>query len=252
MKIVIIEDEHLTAEDLAAALVEIDPEIEIVAQLESVVESVEYFEQNEAPDLIFSDIQLSDGLSLELFKKVDISTPVIFCTAFDEYAIQAFKANGIDYIMKPFSRTMVADALNRFRNLKNSFSTPQFSYEVIMKALNNRENSGSASVLVYYKDQILPIRMQDVALFYIQNELTHLTTFKGENYFIENNLDQLDHQTSCDFYRVNRQYLVNRQAIKSASKFFGRKLILSLHVEHKDSVVVSKAKSSAFLKWLAG
>ena len=112
MKVVIIEDEPLTAEDLSSALLEVDSSIQVVAMLESVLESVSYFTENEVPDLIFSDIQLSDGLSFEVFKKVKIDAPVIFCTAFDEYAIQAFKANGIDYIMKPFSRQTVADALN--------------------------------------------------------------------------------------------------------------------------------------------
>lgn len=252
MKIIIIEDEPLTAEDLAGALIEIDPKIKVMAQLESVLESVKYFQENEQPDLIFSDIQLSDGLSFELFRKVNITTPVIFCTAYDEYAIQAFKANGIDYIMKPFSRKNVADALDRFRMLKSSLTQRGLPYEAVMHLFNRRENFSQASVLVYYKDQILPVRFQDVALFYIHNEVTHLTTFKGENYLVEHNLDLLDQMTDDAFFRANRQCLVNRQAVKSASRFFGRKLVLSLSVLHRESIVVSKAKVPAFLSWLSG
>lgn len=252
MKIVIIEDEPLTSEDLASALQELDPSVEIVAQLESVLESVAYFKENEQPDLIFSDIQLSDGLSFELFKKVPIKTPVIFCTAFDEYAIQAFKANGIDYIMKPFSRATIREALSRFDELKSNFVSKNLSYDSILDELSRRSKPQQASVLVYFKDQILPVKMQDIALFYIHNEVTHLSTFKGEDYFVDNNLDKLEQVTGSEFYRINRQYLVNRQAIKSASRFFGRKLIVSITVPHKESIIVSKAKVSSFLSWLAG
>lgn len=252
MKVVIIEDEPLTAEDLASTLSDVDPLVKVVAQLESVVEAVCYFDEHDLPDLIFSDIQLSDGLSFEIFKKVNISTPVIFCTAYDEYAIQAFKANGIDYIMKPFSKNTVAAALTRFQALKTSFSKSSLPYEAIMDVFNRRESSVQASVLVYYKDQILPIRFQDIALFFIQNEVTHLTTFKGENYFVDHNLDQLDQITDSNFFRANRQALINRRAVKSASRFFGRKLVLSLSIPHKESVVVSKAKVSLFLSWLSG
>lgn len=253
MKVVIIEDEPLTAEDLASALQEMDASIQVVAQLESVLESVKYFEENEAPDLIFSDIQLSDGLSFELFKKVKIASPVIFCTAYDEYAIQAFRSNGIDYIMKPFSRQTVADALHKYDELKSRFSArPALSYETILDLLGKKEKSTQASVLVYYKDQILPVKMQDVAMFYIHNEMTHLKTFKGQDYVLDDNLDKLDQVTGTEFYRINRQHLVNRQAIKSASRFFARKLIVSLHVEYKESIIVSKAKVSSFLEWLEG
>ena len=253
MKVVIIEDEPLTAEDLSSAILEVDASIEVVAMLESVVESVKYFEKNEAPDLIFSDIQLSDGLSFEVFKKVKIATPVIFCTAYDECAIQAFKANGIDYIMKPFSRQAVAEALQKFEELKNRFaSTPQLSYDSILDLLGKREKSTQASVLVYYKDEIFPVKMHDVAMFYIHNEVTHLKTLKGEDYLLDDNLDKLDQVTGSEFYRINRQYLVNRQAIRSASRFFARKLIVSLSINHKELIIVSKAKVTSFLSWLEG
>ncbi|MBT30342.1 MAG: DNA-binding response regulator [Thalassobius sp.] len=251
MKIVIIEDEPLTAEDLINAILEVDASIQIVAQLESVLESVAYFQNNKMPDLIFSDIQLSDGLSLEVFKKVNISVPVIFCTAYDEYAIQAFKANGIDYIMKPFSRKSVADALSRFQMLKTNFSQNSLPYQDVMNALSRKEST-TASVLVYQKDQIIPISIKDIALFYIDNELTHLITFKNESYIIENNLDRLDQITGSNFYRINRQYLVNREAIKSASRFFGRKLVVSLLIPYKETILVSKAKVTSFLNWLSG
>ncbi len=249
----IIEDEPLTAEDLSSALLEVDSSIQVVAMLESVLESVSYFTENEVPDLIFSDIQLSDGLSFEVFKKVKIDAPVIFCTAFDEYAIQAFKANGIDYIMKPFSRQTVADALKKYDELKSRFSAePKLSYDSILDLLGKKEKSTQASVLVYYKDQILPVKMHDVAMFYIHNEVTHLKTLKGEDYLLDDNLDKLDQVTGNEFYRINRQYLVNRRAIKSASRFFARKLMVSLTTDHKESIIVSKAKATSFLSWLEG
>src|SRR5699024_12622933 len=122
MDIVIIEDEPLTAEDLADTISKVDDRSQVVACLESIKESVDYFNNNDSPDLIFSDIQLSDGLCFELFSQLDITIPVIFCTAYNEYAIQAFKANGIDYIVKPFTAEMVSEALGRYHNLKHTLS----------------------------------------------------------------------------------------------------------------------------------
>ena len=141
----------------------------------------------------------------------------------------------------------------KFEELKNRFaSTPQLSYDSILDLLGKREKSTQASVLVYYKDEIFPVKMHDVAMFYIHNEVTHLKTLKGEDYLLDYNLDKLDQVTGSEFYRINRQYLVNRQAIRSASRFFARKLIVSLSINHKELIIVSKAKVTSFLSWLEG
>ncbi len=172
MKIAIIEDEKLTAEDLAETIFKVDANAQIVASLYSVKEAILYFSKNEKPDLIFSDIQLGDGLSFEIFKAVPVSTPVIFCTAYDEYALTAFKANGIDYILKPFTKKTIAEALNRYKELKDNFSRSIPGYEIISGLFENRKSQQDASVLVYIRDKILPIKINDIALFYIENKIS--------------------------------------------------------------------------------
>jgi len=252
MNIVIIEDEPLTAEELADTILEVDDRAQVAARLGSIKESIDYFSNNDHPDLIFSDIQLSDGLCFELFQKMDITVPVIFCTAYNEYAIQAFKANGIDYIVKPFTQKTVAEALKGYQTFKDSFSMnpDPIPYDALMDILAKKNDRQPTSLLVNHKDQILPVKVQDVALFFIENSMTRLLTFERDPYFIDKSLDELDDLTDSGFFRANRQHLVNREAIKSASRKFNRKLAVKLSIPYKHSLTVSKEKASTFLDWL--
>ncbi len=254
MKIAIIEDEKLTADDLAETILKVEPNAQIVTVLASVKEAVNYFQKNEKPDLIFSDIQLGDGLSFEIFKAVTVSTPVIFCTAYDEYALNAFKANGIDYILKPFTKKIIADALGKFQELRNTLSRTAINYETISELFGNRNNKQDASVLVYIKDKIIPVKTNDIAIFYIQNEITHLITFNQKIYTVNKTLDELETITGTIFYRANRQYLINRKAIQDASQYFHRKLLvnLSFSFTSEEPITVSKVKATDFLNWLSG
>lgn len=252
MKIAIIEDEPLTAEDLTETILKVDPNAIITTCLSSVKEAVSYFQKNEKPDLIFSDIQLGDGLSFEIFNSLSISTPVIFCTAYDEYALNAFKANGIDYILKPFTKKIIADALTKYRELKNNFSQIATSYETILELFENRKNQQPTSVLVYIKDKIIPIKLSDIALFYIENEITHLMTFSQKIHSINKTLEELETITGQSFFRANRQYLINHKAIKDASQYFHRKLTVNLSIPFAERITVSKVKASDFLNWLSG
>ncbi len=252
MKIAIIEDEQLTAEDLSETILKVEPTARVTCSLRSVKEAVSYFQKNEIPDLIFSDIQLGDGLSFEIFKTLSISVPVIFCTAYDEYALNAFKANGIDYILKPFTKKTIADALSRYKELKNNFSRTATSYETILELFENRKNQQFISVLVYIKDKIFPIKLNDIALFYIENEITHLITFNNKTHSINKTLEELEKITGSNFYRANRQYLINRKVIKDASQYFHRKLIVNLSIPFNEQITVSKVKVTDFLNWLSG
>lgn len=253
MDIVIIEDEPLTAEDLADTILEVDDSAQILVTLESVHEAVEYLRNNDTPDLIFSDIHLSDGLCFEIFQKLDVPAPVIFCTAYDEYAIEAFKANGIEYIVKPFDEETISEALQQYQKLKKAFSKDNnsISYQALKDILEEKKERQSSSLLVNYQDQILPIRINDIALFFIENEMTRLLTFERDLYFVDKSLDELDQLTDNSFFRASRQHLVNREAVKSASRTFSRKLSVKLSIPFKDSVTVSKAKAPDFLKWLS-
>lgn len=251
MKILIIEDEQPTADDLAENILELAPEVQIIAQLNSVKEAIDWFKKNEQPDLIFCDIQLGDGLCFEIFKTQHISTPVIFCTAFDEYALNAFKSNAIDYILKPFDKQTISDALSKYKELKRRFSDNSLQLDTIFKIFENRVNQKKASVLVYYRDKILPLRTENIAIFYIEHELTYLVTFEQKSFTINKSLEELEKITGSEFYRANRQYLINRKAIKEVSQYFARKLSISLNIPLKESIIVNKVKVPDFLNWLS-
>jgi len=253
MKIVIIEDERLTANDLADTIQQFDAGITISAKLLSVKDGIRYFQENEVPDLIFSDIQLGDGLSFEIFKATKINVPVIFCTAYDEYALTAFSTNGIDYLLKPFTLDTVSGALEKFNRLIGS-AKPQeaVQLEKIVRLFENRQTENPTSILVHYKEKIIPIKFSDTAVFYLEEELVRMITFDQKIYFPKQNLEELEKMTGKKFYRANRQCLINRNAILDVSNQLGRKLWVNVSVTLKESITVSREKMPHFLKWLSG
>jgi DNA-binding LytR/AlgR family response regulator len=253
MNIVIIEDEPVVADDLQLSIKQLIDEPVTIVQLQSVKEAITYFAAGNNPDLVFSDIQLGDGLSFEIFAAIDIAVPVIFCTAYDEYALEAFKANGIDYILKPFTTDTLQQALERYSQLKKVFQVnhqvPQ--YEALMELLAKKETSKPSSVLVYHQDKIIPIKLEDIALIYLANEVAHLLTFSGKVFYPNKNLDELEKTCGSYFFRANRQFLVSRKTIVDVSSFFSRKLSLNLNIPFTEKIIVSKGKASQFLAWLA-
>lgn len=251
MKIVIIEDEQLTADDLAETILKVSPSTQIIARLSSVKDAVVWFRKNDQPDLIFSDIQLGDGLCFEIFRKIPISTPVIFCTAFDEYALTAFKSHGIDYILKPFDEQTIANSLTRYKELEKKFLGNNLQIEKVLQLFENRKVEKQVSVLVFHKDKILPINLSDIALFYIENEITHLLTFGQKSFTISKTLEELEQIAGNSFYRANRQYLLNRKAIKEAAQYFARKLSITLTIPFNQTITISKVKVPDFLSWLS-
>lgn len=251
MRIVIIEDEQHTAKDLMTCIRKAEPSAEIVATLSSVKEAAAFLKTAPGLDLIFSDIQLGDGLSFGLFDTTESKAPVIFCTAYDEYALQAFKAAGIDYILKPFTAKSIAASLAKYKDLQQKLSRSTPSYKNMTGLFNNAKTQAQKSVLVYYKEKITPIRIEDIAVFYLQHELTHLLTLDNQHYFINHHLEELENMTSGLFYRANRQYLINRNAVRDVSQYFGRKLLINLTIPFSEKITVGKVKSASFLAWLA-
>lgn len=251
MKIVIIEDEKITAEDLADLLLKLQPEAEILATLNSVKEGIAYLKNNPAPDLIFSDIQLGDGLSFDIFKSTEITAPIVFCTAYNEYALHAFRTTGIDYILKPVTDTAVSQALQKYHALKKEFSTAPVSYDAILELFTNKQQPKATSILVNYKDKIIPVKTANIALFYIEFEETYLLTFDGKSYVVNKKMEELERNCGGDFFRVNRQVLVNHKAVKDAAHFFSRKMVVNLSIPFKDTITISKEKTTPFLDWLA-
>ena len=237
MRIVIIEDEPLTAKDLAACIVATEPAAEIVATLASVGEAETWFKTHAAPDLIFSDIHLGDGKSFAIFDRLMQVVPVVFCTAYDEYALEAFRSAGIDYILKPFSEKTVGTALEKYRALRGD---------------DRPKPAAASAILVFYKEKILPVKMGEIALFYLQNEVVRLLGFDRKEYIVNRSLEELEGLAGPGFYRVNRQFLVNREAIADVSQYFGRKLLVNLRLPVEEKITVGRLKVNAFLDWLAG
>lgn len=251
MKIVIIEDEQLIAEDLKEILLKIDPTLEIVATLDSVSSATKFLQDNPTYDLIFSDIHLGDGLSFEIFSECNIDAPVIFCTAYDQYALDAFKANGIDYILKPFSLENIRSAIERYHVLSNSIINSRVNIDKVVDIIRSSTREKNQTFLIHYKEKIIPIPASSVALFYIRNESTYIHTFDQESYIINKSLEELEASVGENYFRANRQFLIHRDAIKDASSFINRKYLINLRFPFREQITVSKEKMTSFLKWLS-
>jgi len=253
MRILIVEDEQRTALDLQTTIQELLPDAVFLATLDSVEGTVAWLSKHPMPDLAFFDIQLADGLSFDIFEEVNVACPVVFCTAFDEHALHAFQVNGVDYILKPFDREQVRRALDKMRALKNFFQKSDGALEAKLSKLLSeaRQPSVKTSFLVSQRDKLLPIAVSDIACFYIEHEVTFLHTSDNRRFMLNYTLDELENMLDAkQFYRANRQFLVNIKAIIEVEQYFARKLLLKLNTQTKESIVVSKAKSSEFLHWM--
>lgn len=253
MRILIIEDEKLTANDLAKTIHQIEPDFEIVAILNSVEDSIRFLRQDDAIDLIFSDIQLGDGLSFEIFERTNCKTPIVFCTAFDEYTLDAFKAVGIDYVLKPFSKQTISKSLEKFLELKNRLSNfKRDEYSNILVALKQQLIPQKLpSIIIQKGEKIIPIEAEKIAFFHIENDCVYANTFEQKKHLISQKLDSLEQSLSPEFFRANRQFLVNRRAVKDAEHYFNRKIVINLILPNTEKIIVGKLKVTAFMDWLA-
>jgi two-component system, LytTR family, response regulator LytT len=248
LRILIIEDEKLTARDLAATIRSLDDGVDILPFIHSVDEGLYFFSQLPSIDLIFSDIDLGDGLSFQIFRQYHVPAPIIFCTAFEQFMLDAFKTNGIDYILKPFRKEDVAKALEKYRSLKAGFSSSG-----LQKSLAELELSSAPkerSLLIQRGEKIVPIPFSDIAYFAIEHETTIVYTFGKERNFTSETLESLEGICGPTFFRANRQFLVNRKAVLGASRHFNRKLLVQLSIPYKEQVLVGKLKLAEFLRWL--
>ncbi|MBC7846365.1 MAG: response regulator transcription factor [Flavobacterium sp.] len=250
MNILIIEDELKAAKSLITMIAAVRPTAKIVSQLQSVESVVKYFSENNMPDLIFMDIQLADGLSFDIFKKVTISCPVIFCTAYNEYSLEAFKANGIDYILKPFSREDIEIAFGKVEQLKNYFQ--QNLVPDIGNLLSRLDPQvGKKSFLVFKHNKYVTVPTDAIAYFCIKHEMVHIVCLDKQEYPINQSLEQIFSLLSPSmFYRLNRQYIINFNAIKEIEPYFARKLYVKLIIPTEERLLVNKEKSSSFLHWM--
>ena len=249
MRVVIVEDETAAAVNLASLLRQTFPHMEVVAQLESVTDTVEWFSENEAPALVFMDIHLADGSAFSVFERTEIASPVIFTTAYDQYALEAFRVNSIDYLLKPIKEDDLRRAVEYLERLTHAGSGDYVRRSGEMA----RAQRGAQAFLVYVKDRIIPLRREDIAYFYSSNEKVEVCTLKGERFPFDRTLDTVMAQLpDGDFFRANRQFVVAREAIEDITVWFGNRLSVNLSVEVPEKVVVSKARVPEFKRWIAG
>ncbi len=253
MNVVIIEDEYAAANNLKAILNEIDPEIEITGVFESVTETINWFTNNPEPDLAFFDIKLTDGTAFEIFEKISINCAVIFITAYNQYAVKAFKLNSIDYILKPVSKKAVYFAINKYLKIKNYLtSNNEDKILSILKQIKEKEEKiYRKSFLVNYKDRLIPVEVSEFCYFYIDHGNVYGVTKMKKRYMLNHKLEQIGNQLDPDmFIRANRQFIISRGAIREVHLSFNGKLSLTVRPPFPDKIIISKAKASEFRNWL--
>lgn len=255
MKVLIIEDEAPAARQLERMLKKIEPSINVIAILPSVEESLMFLVKGEPLDLIFSDIQLSDGLSFEIYRQIIPPCPIIFTTAYNEYAIDAFKTHAVDYLLKPIDSKDLENAIHKFKtHFTQQPSLPALHLSEIIKVLsqnNSTPKNYRKRFLVSKGEEYLSIDIEDIAYFYSENRVSRLVRNDGKWFPIDLNMDILEQEISpIQFFRVSRQYIVQLQSISRVSKYFNGKLKIELLPKSVEEVTVSREKADSFKLWL--
>lgn len=251
MKAVIIEDEKKAVLDLKRILQKLETGIEVVKELDSIEGSVEWLTNQPLPDVIFMDIQLADGLSFRIFSRVSITCPVIFCTAYDKYAVEAFKTNGIGYLLKPVDETELKSCLDKIRTLQNHFLIGQKSVSEIVERLQQQQRQFKTTYLVQDKVSLIPIKTEAIACFLIEEGWTYILLENGKRHTVAKNLDELEEELDpAMFFRANRQNILSANFIKSIEHYNNRKLLITLKATEQMQIMISKEKASEFLSWM--
>ena len=250
MTALIIEDESVAVLNLRRQLDIVAPDLRIVAVLQSVEESVEWLSQNTHPEVIFMDIHLADGLAFRIFDQVTPKCPIIFTTAYDQYALQAFQVNSIDYLLKPINRDDLQRALDKLHRMGGSKSTDTESLSRAIEMLQQQSRTYKSHLLVPVRDKLVPVAVADIAFIYLDNKVAVGVTYSGRHYSVDKPLDVImSYLDPKRFFRVNRQYIVAHRAIKELSVWLLGKYTLSLVVDTPERIVVPKARVNEFKNW---
>jgi two-component system LytT family response regulator len=246
MKAVIVEDENVAALNLKRLIAQVSQKIEIVVVLESIEESVDWFTANPNPDLVFMDIHLSDGSSFTIFEKVKITAPVIFTTAYDEYALKAFEVNSIDYLLKPINIKELERAIEKFKR----FNSNEEMIANMLTLFKKEKKDCKSMFLIPHKDKFIPLSVKDIAYIYAENKISKMVTLDNRTFHEFSSLDEIQRQIDPDkFFRASRQFIISRKAIKHISVWFAGKLSIHLTVETPEKIIVSRARASEFKEW---
>ena len=253
MNVIIIEDEYPAVERLEKLLEKTDEDISVVATLDSVEASIYWLQTHPAPDLILSDIQLSDGLSFEIYEQVVIQSPIIFTTSYDEYAIRAFRHKSIDYLLKPIKYEALVQALEKYQAFRMDATGNDYAarLEQLLDNLSHTGKSHKKRFLVRKGEQLIPIIDEEIAYFYTENELVYLINHSGRKHTLDYTLEQLEKLIDpAKFFRINRQFVVSMAAIQQIHTYFSSRLKLQLQPPPDSEVLVSKGKVKVFKEWL--
>jgi two-component system, LytTR family, response regulator LytT len=255
MKAIIIEDEKLVAKELSLKIAEIDPDLKILEILPSVKTALRWFAENAEPDVVFADIQLADGVSFEIFEKYQISCPIIFITSYNEYAIRAFKVNGIDYLLKPVEPEELRKAIGKAKKIRKNLSKPSIDLNHLVEILKSGEQSKpifKENFLCNHRNAWVPVKTEEMA-FFMYDTLIYVCTKAHEKFNMDfESLDEIEEMLDPDvFFRVNRQFIVNRNAVQRVWGIENSKMMVKLKDPHQNiEIDMSRQKAPVFKKWL--
>ena len=248
MRVVIIEDETAAAQNLAAVLHKVSPDIEIIDTIDTVVDSIAFFESEPELDLVFMDIHLADGASFRIFDRVKVAIPIIFTTAYDQYAIEAFKVNSIDYLLKPINEESIRRAIEKWQRLTSAERT---NYTSRTAQVAQAQKVEQQTFLVHYRDKIIPLQSKDVAFFHTAEERVSAYCYNGNKYQLDMTLEAVQSKISNEeFFRANRQFIIARKAVSEISVWIGSRLAANLTVETPERIIIPKARVHEFKEWM--
>lgn len=248
MKVLIVEDETAAYESLVDILMDIDPDTEILANTESVSQTVNWLLSNPEPDLILMDIQLSDGASFLIFESIKVETSIIFITAYDEYAIDAFKVNSVDYLLKPVKQEELECALEKFKKRTHA---EVLKYLSGLSQLVPTQKRYRDRLLIPVKDRLVPVYLRDVSYFYITDRNARVCLKDGNSYPYSKTLEQIFASLNpSDFYRANKQYIVARNSVENITIWFDNRLLITLDADVPERIYISKNKAAEFKEWI--
>jgi two-component system, LytTR family, response regulator LytT len=247
MRILIVEDETAAYENLLEIISEIDPSIEIAGYTEGVSQTIHWLQANQSPDLIFMDIQLSDGSAFSIFKSIHLEVPIIFTTAFDEFAVEAFKVNSIDYLLKPIKVKEMRRAIEKFRKWSRQ-DVLQYVTQLNQLAPLTRYKD---KILIPVKDKLMPVNMDEISFFYTTSKNTSIFLRDGSNYAYSKTLEQIEGTLNqSEFIRANKQFIIARHSVKNITIWFDSRLLITLDVEPPERIYISKNKAAEFKAWI--
>jgi DNA-binding LytR/AlgR family response regulator len=251
MKILSIEDEMPASSRLKKILQDFKPETEVLAILDSIEASVHWLQTHPTPELIFMDIQLADGLSFGIFEQIEVKTPVIFTTAFDEYTLKAFKVNSIDYLLKPIDIEELKQSLQKFEQLQERFVPPKLPLEELLNAMQKDKPAYKSRFLVKLGERLIAVPQDNIAYFFAEQKVVLLITEDSKKYALDYTLDELETMLNPnDFFRLNRQFIAKFTAIRQIHQYFKGKLKVEIQPTIDKEILVSREKASVFKEWL--